>query len=66
MQPTGHFQLSYVNMTPPPTPGPTATPRPGASPQAKPPTPTPAPTPPIPKQLTVDNDFDATSAPVWF
>ena len=64
VQPTGHFQLFYVNMAPPPTPAPTPTPKPGASPG--PPTPTPAPTPPLSKQLTVDNDFDATSAPVWF
>ena len=64
IQPTGHFQLFYVNMAPPPTPAPTATPKPGASPT--PPTPTPVPTPPVSKRLTVDNDFDATSAPVWF
>jgi hypothetical protein len=61
--PSGHFQLFYVNMTPPPPP---PTPKPGATPQANPPTPTPTPTPPVPKQLTTDQDFDATSAPVWF
>jgi Tol biopolymer transport system component len=47
VQPTGHFQLFYVNLTPPAPP-------------------TPAPTPPVSKQLTLDNDFDAISAPVWF
>src|SRR5438105_7797731 len=64
VQPTGHFQIFYVNMTPPPPPKPTTVPQQGASPQ--PPTPTPTPTPPVLKQLTTDNDFDATSAPVWF
>jgi len=66
LQPSGHFQLFYVNMTPPPPPTPTPTPKPGATPETKPPTPTPAPTPPVSKQLTTDNDFDATSPPVWF
>jgi len=63
-QPSGHFQLFYVDLTPPPPPTPSPTPRPGATPEA--PTPTPSPTPPVSKQLTTDDDFDATSAPVWF
>ena len=66
VQPTGHFQLFYVNLAPPPPPSPTATPRPGATPNATQPTPTPVPTPPVSRQLTLDQDFDATSAPVWF
>ena len=65
-QPSGYFQLFYVNMTPPPAPTPTRTPKPGATPSAKPPTPTPVPTPPVSKQLTTENNFDATSAPIWF
>jgi hypothetical protein len=66
VQPSGYFQLFYVNMTPPPAPTPTPTPKPGATPNAKPPTPTPAPTPPVSKQLTTGNDFDATSTAIWF
>jgi Tol biopolymer transport system component len=64
VQPSGHFQLFYVNLTPPPAPSPTPIPSPEATPQVTAPSPTP--TPPVSKQLTTDNDFDATSAPIWF
>jgi Tol biopolymer transport system component len=60
--PSGHFQLMWLNLAAPPTPAPT--PKAGATP--KPPTPVATPKPPVPKQVTTDNDFDATSSPVWF
>lgn len=64
--PDGTFQLFYLNLAPPPAPkakpAPTArSGKPATSPTAAAP-----PTPYPPKQLTLDNDFDATSAPVWF
>ncbi len=59
--PSGHFQLFYSKLGPAPAPVPA--PSPGASASASP---APAgPPPPAPRQLTTDNDFDATSAPVW-
>lgn len=56
----GTFQLFYLNLPPPPapTPAPSGRPVPSVAPQA-------APAPPVPKQITSDNDFDATSAPLW-
>src|ERR1700730_11903619 len=66
VQPSGYFQLFYANMTPRPAPAPTPSAKPGATPAAKPPTPTPVPPPPVSKQLTPGNNFDATSAAIWF
>lgn len=59
-----YFQMWYLRLTPPPTPTPKATPTPrkGATP---PPAATPPP-PPQPRQMTTENNFDATSAPAWF
>jgi hypothetical protein len=57
--PDNYFQMWYLRAPPPPTPAPSATPAPGAAA----PTPTP---PPQPRQMTTENNFDATSAPVWF
>lgn len=58
---SGHFQLFYLNLA-----------APAFSPSARPSgktlasaSPSPSPTPPVPKQVTLDNDFDTTSPPVW-
>lgn len=50
-QPTGHFQLFYLQLPPAPSPG-----RAAPAADAK----------PVPRQVTDVNDFDATSAPAWF
>jgi WD40 repeat protein len=60
VQPSGHFQLFYLNTAPPAARAPSSRQGQAATPTAAPATPHP------PKKLTVDNDFDATSAPVWF
>jgi hypothetical protein len=57
--PSGHFQLFSVNVPASPAPSPPA--RVGQ--KAAPP---PSAAPPKPVQVTTDNDFDTTSAPVWF
>ncbi|MBO0688441.1 MAG: PD40 domain-containing protein [Candidatus Dormibacteraeota bacterium] len=50
-QPTGHFQLFYMQVPPAPSPG-------RAAPAAN--------TTPAPQEVTDRNDFDATSPPAWF
>jgi hypothetical protein len=57
----GYFQLFYLPLAPPPTPAPRA------SGKTASPAPPPAPPPlPQPKQVTSENDFDPTTAPIWF
>jgi hypothetical protein len=67
----GYFQLYYQQVmaaAPTPTPSPSSSPRHDRST----PTPTPAPTPALivhpspPRQLTTDDNFQATSAPIWY
>ena len=63
---TGHFQLFYQNLsgtsqTPTPTPSPVRAPARGGTTA----TPAPVPTPQPARQVTTNNDYDATSAPLW-
>jgi WD40-like Beta Propeller Repeat len=59
--PDNYFQIWHVSLAPPATPKPAGTGTPGNP--ASPATP---PSPPQPRELTTENNFDATSPPVWF
>lgn len=61
---TGHFQLAYQDLTVSPQPPAAPAARASAKPSAST-TPLPPPTAKPARQLTTDNDYDATSPPAW-